>query len=322
MSDRKRQIIPIASGKGGVGKSVLAANLAIALAQKGLSVIAADLDLGGSNLHSCLGAPNRLPGVGDRLRSDEGRLLDLLAPVGIPNLKFLPGDGRMPFMADLSRRKMTALLKEIAALPADFILLDLGAGAVLNTLQAFGMTHTGLMVASFETPSIMNLVMFLKNFMFRVVAGAVYQDKASMNIVSAAFRRSSRLEPLTVQRLIASIAAVNPESAQRAENACAAYRPRIVFNMGDRRDELRIARKIDHTLKNGLSLTADFFGYIPYDEAVRKAAKRREVLLLQYPDSPAAASIREMAHRAAAAWDRPIEDSANALMETARGGES
>ena len=45
------QIIPIASGKGGVGKSLLSANLAIALGQAGKKVILADLDLGASNLH-------------------------------------------------------------------------------------------------------------------------------------------------------------------------------------------------------------------------------------------------------------------------------
>ncbi|NIQ98502.1 MAG: CpsD/CapB family tyrosine-protein kinase, partial [Desulfuromonadales bacterium] len=45
-------IIPVAGGKGGVGKSLLTANLAIALAQAGQKTIAVDLDMGGSNLHS------------------------------------------------------------------------------------------------------------------------------------------------------------------------------------------------------------------------------------------------------------------------------
>ena len=49
------QIIPIASGKGGVGKSLLSANLAIALGQQGKSVVLADLDLGASNLHLVIG---------------------------------------------------------------------------------------------------------------------------------------------------------------------------------------------------------------------------------------------------------------------------
>ena len=64
-----RIIIPIASGKGGVGKSFLAANLSIALAGLGKKVIAADLDFGGSNLHSCFGIDNTDPGIGDYFRS-------------------------------------------------------------------------------------------------------------------------------------------------------------------------------------------------------------------------------------------------------------
>ena len=51
----EKTIIPIASGKGGVGKSFVAANLSIALAELGNQVIVADLDFGGSNLHTCLG---------------------------------------------------------------------------------------------------------------------------------------------------------------------------------------------------------------------------------------------------------------------------
>ena len=60
-------IIPVAGGKGGVGKSILAANLAMALAQAGHETIAVDLDLGGSNLHSYLGISNTFAGVGDFL---------------------------------------------------------------------------------------------------------------------------------------------------------------------------------------------------------------------------------------------------------------
>ena len=49
------QIIPIASGKGGVGKSLLSANLAIALGQAGKNVLIADLDLGASNRYFFIG---------------------------------------------------------------------------------------------------------------------------------------------------------------------------------------------------------------------------------------------------------------------------
>ena len=59
---RKTTIIPVASGKGGVGKSLFTANLAIALAQQGHSVIAVDLDMGGSQPVYPLGGSQYIPG--------------------------------------------------------------------------------------------------------------------------------------------------------------------------------------------------------------------------------------------------------------------
>ena len=53
----------VASGKGGVGKSVLSASLAIGLSQTGPRAVAVDLDQGGANLHTLLGcerAPHTL----------------------------------------------------------------------------------------------------------------------------------------------------------------------------------------------------------------------------------------------------------------------
>ena len=52
---KKQQIWAVGGGKGGVGKSLITANTAIAMARLGYRVVAVDLDLGGANLHTCLG---------------------------------------------------------------------------------------------------------------------------------------------------------------------------------------------------------------------------------------------------------------------------
>ncbi len=90
MVEANPTIIPVAAGKGGVGKSFLTANLAIALAELGHSTIAVDMDLGGSNLHSFLGMQNRYPGIGDYLQARLGSLETLLVPTRVPHLSFLP----------------------------------------------------------------------------------------------------------------------------------------------------------------------------------------------------------------------------------------
>ena len=67
-------IIPVASGKGGVGKTFLTANLAFALAEMGHPTVAIDMDLGGSNLHSFLGLSNQFSGLGDFLKARSAEL--------------------------------------------------------------------------------------------------------------------------------------------------------------------------------------------------------------------------------------------------------
>jgi flagellar biosynthesis protein FlhG len=55
---RRRQIWSIGGGKGGIGKSLIAASLGWQLARMGQRVVLVDADLGGANLHTCLGLPS------------------------------------------------------------------------------------------------------------------------------------------------------------------------------------------------------------------------------------------------------------------------
>ena len=50
-------IIAVGGGKGGVGKSLVSANLAVKLAASGWRVLAIDMDIGGANLHTYFGLP-------------------------------------------------------------------------------------------------------------------------------------------------------------------------------------------------------------------------------------------------------------------------
>ena len=94
-------LIPIGSGKGGVGKTVFAANLGVVLASRGKTVVLVDLDLGGANLHTCLGVRNTHPGVGSIVWKKEKRLENLIVPTGVDRLFLVPGDNLLPGTANL-----------------------------------------------------------------------------------------------------------------------------------------------------------------------------------------------------------------------------
>jgi len=311
-------IIPIASGKGGVGKTLFAANLCIALARLGHDTVAVDMDFGGSNLYTCLGVPNKYPGIGEFLKTGKPAFQNLMVPTGIPNLRFIPGEGRTPFLANISHEQRLVLVQEIKKIKARYVVLDLGAGTTFSTLNFFGMVAKGVMITTFETPAIMNFVMFLRNFIFRVISGVARKDKKCFDSVVSAFERSITDASVTANTLILEIEKHNRPLADLVRKTCAGYRPRIVFNMGDHPHELAILDKLQSTLWQGLSMEADYFGFVFHDEAVRRSAKNREVLITRYPDSPASKGIARIAQRVVRLWDEPSLEGRFDLMENTK----
>lgn len=127
------RVMAITSGKGGVGKTNLAVNLALALADLGQRVIVVDADLGLANVEVLLGvSPPRT--LFDCLYRDRDiREVLLPAPGGI---HFIAGGAGFLELAFLDRTRWQKLLEALPLLDslADFVLLDTGAGLSKNVL--------------------------------------------------------------------------------------------------------------------------------------------------------------------------------------------
>ena len=141
----------------------------MALARMGHSAIAADLDFGGSNLYHFLGHPNRNPGIGDFFSGHASDLKSLLVPTVVSNLHFLPGDGKTPLTANLPSAQKAKLLRHLRALPAEYLVLDIGAGSSYTTLDFYDAAELGLLVTTPERPAITGMLVFLKNHLYRKI---------------------------------------------------------------------------------------------------------------------------------------------------------
>ena len=74
----QKKIWAFGGGKGGVGKSFVAGNLGILLAQNGYNVILADLDLGGANMHTWLGVNSPTKSISEFIEREEQDIKKLL----------------------------------------------------------------------------------------------------------------------------------------------------------------------------------------------------------------------------------------------------
>ncbi|NNL77916.1 MAG: P-loop NTPase [Desulfobacterales bacterium] len=309
----KATIIPVASGKGGVGKTFISATLAIALAELGHRVIAADLDFGGANLHSFLGLPNRFAGVGDFIKARTAELDELLVPSETPNLYFLPGEGKTPFLANLAYAQKIKLISRIRKLPADYILLDLGAGSSFNTLDFFRIAQRGILVTIPEPTAVMGMLVFLKNFLLRSIERKMARNYKIRVMLRDLFNQPMDAQMLSIKELHQKIANEDPLAAESVGQIYQSCRPRIIINMGENPEDSRMAFKISRTLSEILSIEADYFGFVFKDRSVLTSIRNRNVFFSNYQDSLAAENITRIAQRIVKFWNQPVKDSAELL---------
>ncbi len=312
---KEKIVIPVAAGKGGVGKTFLTANLSLALAEMGHRTIAVDLDLGGSNLHSFLGLPNRFPGVGDFLKARSAELDELLVPTENPNLRFLPGDGKTPFMANIAYVQKIKLLSHIHKLPADYILLDLGAGSSFNTLDFFRLSPKGILLTTPEPPAIMGMMVFLKNFLLRTIERKMSDNPTIRNLLREMYKQPIGKQMATIVDLQHQLALEDREVGKIVAEFCKNCRPRVVFNRGEHPDEMSLTHQISKSAKDILGIETDYFGYIFNDRSVRKSVLMRQAFLPNFSESLAAENIFRIAERIVRYWNEPISDSAALLLK-------
>lgn len=125
--------IAVASGKGGVGKSNLVLNLALAMAQQGQRVVILDADLGLANIDVLMGVAPKYTLV-DVLRGEKS-LQDIIV-TGPYNLKLLPGGSGIEELANLDYYQREKLIHSLHQLEevADILLVDCSAGINKNVL--------------------------------------------------------------------------------------------------------------------------------------------------------------------------------------------
>jgi len=226
---RKREvprIIAVAGGKGGVGKSTIAVNLALALGRLGHRVTLVDADLGAANLHTMLGLLNPSAGLADFLDHKVDTLDALKVRVLLPTLHLVPGTSR-PGAANLGKPDKLRMLDAIAALDADCVIVDVGAGAAFNVVDFVVAADHKLFVLTPQLPSLHNGYALLKACVHRVVHRLAIGE-VEQNLVDSALGHETKAR--TITQLLEVIRPIDPALANRIAEALLHFGVAIVAN--------------------------------------------------------------------------------------------
>ena len=281
----RRKILPVASGKGGVGKSVLVANLGISLASFGQRTVLVDLDLGGSNLHTYLGMKNRNLGLGNFIADKTVSFNDIRVRSPYPNLDFIPGDVLVTGAANLTYGQKRSIISNIEKLDADYVLLDLGSGSHFNTLDFFLMSNSGFLVTTPQAPAILNAYGFLKNAVFRLLQQTFSAHKGVTRFLSDMVREKQPNATPSIVQIIEGIEKISRKAATTAREEIAKLRPSIIVSMGDRPEDMEIVQSLRTLIEQRLAVTPICLGFLYFDYIVREAVSDTVPLALVGRDS-------------------------------------
>ena len=293
---RARRVISIGGGKGGIGKSFVAANLAVELARRGQLVVLVDADLGGANLHTCLGMELPRRTLSDFVEHRVERIEDVVTPTAIPNLGLVSGAMDRLDAANPKHAQKMRLLRHIQAMDVDHTIVDVGAGTSLNVIDFFLVSDHGILVLVPEPTAVENAYRFVKAAFWRRVRNVVsvcgFEELLRGVLGDGTFK-----SPVEI---IAALTARSPEAGQILARQLELFRPRLVVNQARTPQDANVGTAVVAAWRKFFGLEMDYLGHIQYEDEMWRTARARRTLLAQNPAAPAARSFARIADRLAA----------------------
>ena len=276
---QNKEIFAIGGGKGGVGKSFLASNLGILLAKSNRNTILIDADLGGANLHTCLGIPAPDVTFSDFVNQPTARLDDVILRTSLENLSLISGAQDFLGIANPKYSQKLKITRAIQKLDVDFVILDLGAGTSFNTLDFFLMADKGVIVVLPEPTSIENAYRFIKSAYFRKLKQSS-PDPAVREIVEKAMDKKNELGLKAPAELLEYIMRMNPVAGRELESVMESFRPRIVLNQVRSMNDVRIGFSMQNACMKYFGVKVDFIGYLENDDQIWQSIRKRQPIAL------------------------------------------
>ncbi len=290
----RRQIWSIGGGKGGIGKSLLAASLGWQLARLGKRVVLVDADLGGANLHTCLGVPGPSRGLGDFIQRRVERMEDVVVDTPFPRLRLISGASDVLGAANINYQQKVRVLNKLRALEVDVVLIDLGAGTSHNIIDFFLISDVSLLAVVPEPTSIENGYRFIKSALYRRLRTAA-PTAAVRDVIDAAVDPKNAQGIRNPLDLLAAVEREDASAVPRLRREIAEFHPRFLVNQVRSPSDIAVGHQLVTACARHLGLRASFAGYVHYDDAVWRAVRQRQLFAAQDPDGAAASEVRQIA---------------------------
>ena len=207
VAKKTAKVITVTSGKGGVGKTNVTVNLAIALSDMGNRVTILDADFGLANIDVLLGIIPKYTLL--NVLHDDKNIFEVLSE-GPRNIKFLSGGSGMEELVKLDSEQIEKFLSKISLLDrlSDVILIDTGAGLSDSVMSFVMAADEVILVTTPEPTSITDAYALIKmvanrdkNKKIRVIVNRAENENEAQDILNKLSLVTSRFLELKLEPL-------------------------------------------------------------------------------------------------------------------------
>jgi flagellar biosynthesis protein FlhG len=256
-------IISIGGGKGGVGKSILSIALGTVLARSGKSVVLADLDLGAANLHTYLGIRGRTPGIADFILGKLPLLDNIMVETSVPRLGLISGAEFVPGATNPAHWMKLKLMRHLKALPADYVIIDLGAGVQFNTLDFFGISDHGIVITAPEPGAVMNAYSFIKGALYRKMQNIFKNHAEIAELIEAEAKIGDSEKRFTLEWLQEKLTDKAPELLPLIKEIEQSFTPALIINRAPEGQTHLLVQNLISLCREKLGITLAHLGDLP-----------------------------------------------------------
>ncbi|MFK7988487.1 MAG: P-loop NTPase [Sandaracinaceae bacterium] len=281
-------IIAVGGGKGGVGKSVVATNVAVASSQAGMRTVLVDMDLGAANQHTLLGIDRPGSTVQSFLDRSVDTLEEVATPTGVARLFLIPGVGAIPGAANLAHSQKLKLLRHLRKVDCDVLVVDVGAGVSFNVLDFFALGDHRLVVTSPQLASMQNAYCFAKASVHRQLRARI-ENHAQREAFRAAQRHS---ETDRVSELRSRLRVEGAELDVAFDQVLRGFGGHLLGNMLESPAQRPVLTALSRMCRDFLDLPLPVSAALPMSRQIHESVSRRRPMLLSQPNHAASRSLR------------------------------
>lgn len=289
------QIWSVGGGKGGVGKSLVASNLAIALSRQGKKVLLVDADLGAANLHTFLGIEGGKGALSSFLKNEISGIEPLIAKTPFPNLDIISGAKDSLDVADVKNSQVARLRAALKKVEYDYAVLDIGPGTSSNLLDMFLMGNEGIILSTPEPTTIENNYRFLKCLFLRKIKNIAdsQEDGVLNSLLQQIFSDRWAQRVKTVSDIMEQLSSLDFDQGRMLREDLTSTSISMIMNQARRDEDKTMGPSIQRACTDYFGIDIGYLGAIGFEDCVNESIRTRKPLVVHYSASQAARSLEE-----------------------------